>query len=177
MNEEQFQPIASRYGFSLDAVRHLYQAMQVGRGTMAQFSHPELGGTGQWMRGGMLMIGDMFNSALKARVEALCTDLAQLPRADPSALPEWAFPPSPAAAGWWPADLGQPASVGGQNDLAYAYFPARQRLAVHDGGAIRIYDTSGYAITGFSQQQQPGIQGLYFGSQRGVIAVVELPQV
>jgi hypothetical protein len=38
---------------------------------MAQFSHPEFGGSGQWMRGGMSMIGDMFNSGLKSRVDSL----------------------------------------------------------------------------------------------------------
>jgi hypothetical protein len=30
-----------------------------GNGGMAQFSHGEFGGSGQWMRGGMTMIGDM----------------------------------------------------------------------------------------------------------------------
>jgi hypothetical protein len=30
------------------------------------------------MRGGMSMIGDMFNSSLKSRVDALCSDLAAL---------------------------------------------------------------------------------------------------
>ena len=45
---------------------------------MAQFGHPELGGTGQWMRGGMTMVGDMFNASLQARVAALCEDMARL---------------------------------------------------------------------------------------------------
>jgi hypothetical protein len=63
--------------FSVSAAQHVYQAMQIGGGTMAQFSHPELGGTGQWMRGGMVMIGDMFNHGLKARIAALCQDLSQ----------------------------------------------------------------------------------------------------
>jgi hypothetical protein len=38
---------------------------------MAQFNHPEFAGSGQWMQGGMLMLGDMFNHALKGRVDAL----------------------------------------------------------------------------------------------------------
>jgi hypothetical protein len=176
MQRDQIQLIASRQGFSPDAVSHLYQAMLVGRGAMAQFSHPELGGTGQWMRGGMIMIGDMFNNALRARVEALCNDLAQLPRSEPATSGEFAFPPPTVAAGWWPADLGQPAAVGGQNDLAYTYVPAKQRLAIRHGDSITIYDSAGYTITGFSQQQ-PGIQGLYFTSQRGMIAVIALPVV
>jgi hypothetical protein len=47
---------------------------------MAQFSHPELGGMGQWSMGGMIMVGDMFNNGLKARVDALCNDLSALLR-------------------------------------------------------------------------------------------------
>jgi hypothetical protein len=177
MNEDQIQIVASTHGFSADAVRHLAHALLAGRGTMAQFSHPELGGSGQWMRGGMIMIGDMFNHGLKARVEALCNDLAQRLRADPAALGAAAVPPFPTAAGWWPAELGQPAAVGGQNDLAYAYFPAQGRLAIRYGDSLIIYDTAGHTISGFSQQQQPGLQGLYFSSQRGMIAVVALPVV
>ena len=38
-----------------------------GNGAMAQFSHPEFGGSGQWMRGGMIMVSDMFNNYLKGR--------------------------------------------------------------------------------------------------------------
>jgi hypothetical protein len=31
---------------------------------------------GQWSRGGMIMIGDMFNQGLKHRVDTLCKELA-----------------------------------------------------------------------------------------------------
>jgi hypothetical protein len=46
-----------------------------GGGTLAQFNcnHPELGGNGQWMSGGMTMVGDMFNYGLKATVSGLCS--------------------------------------------------------------------------------------------------------
>ncbi|MFM8524351.1 MAG: hypothetical protein ACKOCM_01815, partial [Cyanobacteriota bacterium] len=40
------------------------------------FNHPELGGSGQWMASGMMMIGDMFNNGLKARVDGLCRDVS-----------------------------------------------------------------------------------------------------
>ena len=69
--------LAREYGFSQDAVIHMMQAMLRGRGGMAQFDHPEFAGSGQWMRGGMLMIGDMFNHSLKARVDGLCQAIAQ----------------------------------------------------------------------------------------------------
>ena len=53
-----------------------------GRGGMAQFSHPEFGGSGQWMAGGAIMISDMFNNGLKARVDALCNELSALIRSE-----------------------------------------------------------------------------------------------
>ena len=71
--------IAQRHGFSVDAARAVADALRHGGGRMAQFNHPELGGMGQWSAGGMLMIGDMFNHALKSRVDALCRDLVAMP--------------------------------------------------------------------------------------------------
>ena len=65
---------AQRHGLSESAIEALWDALVRGRG-QAQFSHPELGGMGQWS-GGMVQIGDMFNTRLKARVAAACADLA-----------------------------------------------------------------------------------------------------
>ena len=48
--------LAQRYGFSQEAVIQMMFAMVRGRGAMAQFNHPEFAGSGQWMRGGMLMM-------------------------------------------------------------------------------------------------------------------------
>src|ERR1700709_1287171 len=70
--------IAQRHGLSTEAVLAMLFALNLGGGTMAQFSIPELGGSGQWMRGGMTMVDNMFDNALKARVDALCNELAQL---------------------------------------------------------------------------------------------------
>ena len=70
--------IAARHGISRGAVDTMLLAVNLGGGTMAQFAIPELGGNGQWMRGGMTMVGDMFDHALKARVDALCNDLSTL---------------------------------------------------------------------------------------------------
>ena len=78
--------IAQRHGVSADAVLTLLRALVAGHGTMAQFNHPELGGMGQWTQGGMTMVGDMFNHGLKARVNALCTELASLLQAQPSGI-------------------------------------------------------------------------------------------
>jgi len=70
--------IAQRYNFSPDAVFSMLQSVINGNGSMAQFNHPEFGGSGQWMRGGMIMLGDMFNNSLKNSVGGLCQELASL---------------------------------------------------------------------------------------------------
>jgi hypothetical protein len=76
--QQKITELAQRYGVSTAAVLTLLQALVHGHGTMAQFDHPELGGRGQWMPGGMVMVGDMFNQALKATVDGLCVELAAL---------------------------------------------------------------------------------------------------
>ncbi|ACA15003.1 conserved hypothetical protein [Methylobacterium sp. 4-46] len=156
--------IAARHGVSVDAARHLAEALAQGGGTAAQFNHPDLGGMGQWSSGGMIMIGDMFNAGLKARVAALCADLA--PIAGRLAAP----------AGWWPAELGHPASAGSQNGLRYAYFPDTRRLAVEAGGQLAVYDTGEHRIGGVSQQQG-GASSLLFTSQFGPVRPEDLPLV
>ena len=62
------QELAQRYGVSVDATLALLFAVSAGGGTMAQFYHSELGGGGQWMQGGMTMVGDMFNGRLQYAV-------------------------------------------------------------------------------------------------------------
>jgi hypothetical protein len=83
--------LAQRHGFSPDAVTVMIYAVRNGNGTMAQFSHPEFGGSGQWMRGGMIMLGDMFNNALKGRVDALCNDIAGALGREPGLLSTGSF--------------------------------------------------------------------------------------
>src|SRR3954465_6449953 len=56
----------------------MLDALQRGGGTMAPGCHPDFGGSGQWMRGGMTMVSDLFNNALKAKVDGVCNDLSYL---------------------------------------------------------------------------------------------------
>ena len=79
-------------------------------------------------------------------------------------------------ADWWPAELGQAASVGAQNNMRYAYFPAARRLAIDLGGGVTVYDSGDHQIGGFSQQQG-GDQSLLFTSQYGLVRVADLPVV
>lgn len=83
--------LAQRYGFSQEAVIQMMFAMLRGRGAMAQFNHPEFAGSGQWMQGGMLMLGDMFNHALKARVDGLCHAIAAQLASQPELFPIGSF--------------------------------------------------------------------------------------
>ncbi len=165
--------IAQRHGVSADAALTLLHAVAAGGGTMAQFSHPELGGMGQWSAGGMVMVGDMFNHGLKQRVDALCSDLAAMLRGPRVFVPRPQHEGVGAAGAWWPDGLGTPAAAGGQNDLRYAYFPASRRLAIQQGGQVRLYDTGDHQIGGVSQQQGGG-QSLVFTSQRGPVRLADL---
>lgn len=177
--------LARRYGVSNDAVTTLIRALTSGNGSMAQFRHPELGGAGQWMRGGMTMIGDMFNQGLKARVDGLCNELAGLLTDQPSLASAGApegqgqggLPPVRGGSGsWWPDGLGSPNSSGGQNDVRYAYFAGKHRLAVEADGRVTLYDTGDHQINGVSQQQG-STRSLTFTSQHGTVDLDSLPVV
>lgn len=82
---DKIQDLAQRYGVSTDAVMTLLEALVQGHGTMAQFYCNELGGGGQWMQGGMTMVGDMFNYGLKSKVDGLCSELSNLLASQPFA--------------------------------------------------------------------------------------------
>ncbi|MDP0491258.1 MAG: SHOCT domain-containing protein [Verrucomicrobiota bacterium JB023] len=164
--------IANRYGLSFDSVLHMLVAVNNGGGTMAQFSIPEYG-SGQWMRGGMTMVGDLFNNALKANVNNLCEELS-------SALAtRQIFRPQPQGQGgnhWWPVELGTPSSTGAQNNSRYAIFPQTRRLAVQRDGQVSIFDTMDHQIGGVSQQQGSN-DSLTFTSQFGTFTTLSLPLV
>src|SRR6201997_3787602 len=150
--ENAIADITRSHALYREAVLAMLFALHVGGGTMAQFSIPELGGSGQWMQGGMTMVGgNMFDNALRARVDALCGELAQLLATSS------VFPPSMfTSANWWPANLGVPSAVGGQNDVRYAIFPGTRRLAIQINGVTKVFDTGEHHISGVQQQQQGG---------------------
>lgn len=183
--------IAGRYGLSSQAVAMMLDSVAAGGGTMAQFNIPELGGSGQWMQGGMTMVGDMFNHGLKMTVDNLCAELSTLYFNQPYVPPAQhqvqgqsqgsgagvsLFIPGSDGKNWWPPELGQPASSGGQNNMRYAYFPHVRRLAVDAGGMICIYDTLDHQIGGFSQQQAYD-GSITLTSQYGTVLLSRLPRV
>ncbi len=176
-NSATLERLAAQYGFSQDAARTLLQSLLAGGGTMAQFSHPELGGTGQWTKGGMIMIGDMFNHALKARVDGLCSELADLLQKQPTQSHSQSFAAVQNALDpWWGTDLGVSSTSGSQNNMRYAYFPVTRRLAILDDKRVTIYDTGSHNITGVSQQQS-NTGSLTFTSQQGSVRLTDLSVV
>ena len=196
--QQRVADLAHRYGVSTDAVMTLLAALMAGQGTMAQFNHPDLGGSGQWMQGGMTMVGDMFNHALKAKVDGICAELSQLLAQQPgvtqplsslaqrhsqedrpSARPEVSLfvPTAPGATSqWWPEEFGMPSSTGTQNNLRYAYFPALRRLVIDRSGQVTVYDTLAHQIHGVAQQQSAGAS-LTLTIQYGVVPLASLPLV
>jgi Short C-terminal domain len=178
--DQAIRDLAQRYGVSVDAVRALLFAVSAGGGTLAQFDHPELGGSGQWMSGGMTMVGDMFNYGLKAKVSGLCVEISSLLNSQQLLIPlpvhstgRSIFPGN----AWWPAELGNPSSAGGQNDARYAYFPQRRRLAILHDGKVTLYDTLDHQIGGVQQQQGGYAGSLMFTSQYGTFSIDTLAVV
>ncbi|WP_088285851.1 SHOCT domain-containing protein [Ideonella sp. A 288] len=104
--------IAQRHGFSTDATLSMLDAVIRGNGSMAQFSHPEFAGSGQWMRGGMTMVSDMFNNHLKGRVDALCSELSDVVASQPDLVRSGSFQSQSQGDGSW-ANGQQQSSHGG----------------------------------------------------------------
>ena len=178
-HQKAIDELAERHGFSRDAVTSMLESVARGNGTMAQFDHPEFGGPGQWMAGGMTMVSDMFNDSLKSRVAALCTDLSKVVENNPTPAEPVSLLASPAASvsrQWWPADLGAPTSTGSQNNVRYAYFAEPRRLAIELHGKVTVYDTLDNQISSFSQQQSHA-GSLSFHSQHGLVDVGALPVI
>ena len=173
--------VSIRHSISPDAVRTILRALRSGGG-IAQFTHPDFGGMSQWSPG-MTMVGDMFNTSLKSKLDAVCTELAayvadhpSTERGGSSGATEISYRSSQPGSDWWPGDLGVPGAVGAQNDLQYAVFPSSRRLAIKDGAHINIYDTGDHRIFGVGQSQSAD-RTLTFTSQDGLVRLSELRKV
>ncbi len=192
------QNLAQRHGVSTDAILHMLIAVQNGNGSMAQFNHHEFGGSGQWMRGGMTMVSDLFNNHLKSRVDNVCNDISnelanhqtspfcgsfqsqsqngmhsQTQAAGGIGGNNTLFVPDPQT-NWWPQDLGSPSAIGSQNNARYAYFANLRRLAIATGDEVWLYDTLDHQIGGFAQQQGSG-GSITLSSQFGTVNLSTLP--
>ncbi|TDE12851.1 SHOCT domain-containing protein [Dyadobacter psychrotolerans] len=174
--QELLKGIADQYNLQLQSVETMAEAVVKGNGTMAQFNIPELGGNGQWMKGGMTMVGDMFNNSLKAKVDKLCTELANLVSTKlifEEASESSGSIKSGSSNGSWPSVFGSPTSSGAQNNFKYAYFGPARRLVIEEDGKRSIYDTKHHQISGISQQQGSN-RSYQFTSQDGPVDLANL---
>jgi hypothetical protein len=180
-DDELVDRMAKKHAVSSAAVHVVLAALRSGGGRMAQFSHADFGGMSQWSPG-MSMVGDMFNTQLKAKLDALCSDIAahldssEMAGGTCVAGDEVSYRSTGRSADWWPAGLGRPGAVGAQNDLRYAVFPETRRLVIDDRGAVTIYDTGSHRIFGIAQAQSSD-QTLSFTSQDGLVKVSDLQTV
>lgn len=175
--EQAVARAVARHGFGAAAVHEVLRALQDGGGA-AQFRHPELGGMGQWAGPGAVMVGDMFNRELAARVDGLCTELAGMLRqgglcagGDPGARE----PDGHEAGGaWWPAALGRPGASGAQDGMRYVVFPEARRLAVQRDGTVTLYDTGEHRIGGVAQGRTGTAGSLAFTDRDGEVRLESL---
>jgi hypothetical protein len=179
-NGDLVERMAKKHAVSPAAVEVVLAALRSGGGQMAQFSHADFGGMSQWSPG-MSMVGDMFNTQLKAKLDALCSDIGA--HLDSSAAADAtrsaadvSYRSMSGSADWWPAGLGRPGAIGAQNDLRYAVFPDTRRLVIDDRGEITVYDTGSHRIFGVAQAQSSD-RTLSFTSQDGLVRVADLPKV
>ncbi|BAP55984.1 hypothetical protein THII_1687 [Thioploca ingrica] len=193
--QQKLTELTQKYQLSEHAIMVLWQALIKGNGKMAQFNHPELGGVGQWLPGGLTMISDMSNSYLKMVIDNLCGELSILIKEDyfnpinqgsrqqqqqsqgnidsSEAVKAHPFNYDP----WWPIEFGAPTLSGSQNGLLYAYFAHKQRLVLEKQGEIFVYNTLHHQISGVSQQQSSSGQLLVFASPDGTFTVADLPLI
>jgi hypothetical protein len=125
----------------------------------------------------MTQVGDMFNTSLRARVDALRAELAAHVRAAPAGIGNARPIGAAREMAWWPAALGRPDVTGGQNDLRYAWFAPAGRLVVDRAGVVTTYDTRPHHITGVAQAQDPRGTRLTFSTADGAVDLASLPVV
>lgn len=180
-DDDLVKRMAEKHAVSPAAVEVVLAALRSGGGRMAQFSHADFGGMSQWSSG-MSMVGDMFNTRLKAKLDALCVDLvehldtAEVPVQGRSAADDVSYRSPTRSSDWWPEGLGRAGAVGSQNDLRYAVFPETRRLVIDDHGTISVYDTGNHRIFGVAQAQSTE-RTLSFTSQDGLVRIADLPKV
>jgi hypothetical protein len=134
--QQTLNDIAQRHGFSFDATLSMLESVINGNGSMAQFNHPEFSGSGQWMRGGMTMVSDMFNNYLKGRVDNLCSELSNLIANQPDLLRSGSF---------------QSQSQGGSHH--------NQIQASHSGGDLQSPGDNGFGANSLFVPPAPGTSG------------------
>jgi hypothetical protein len=71
---------------------------------------------------------------------------------------------------WWPQELGDAASSGGQDGIRSAFFPQKRRLLIEQDGKKTVYASAEHQISGVSQRSGH-TSSLVFTSQSGTVAL------
>lgn len=165
--EEVIRELAQEHTVTLSTVATLLHGLQATGGNQVQFNIPELGGMGQWQPS-MVMVGDMFNQELKAKVDQLCTALSGFSRQ----LPREVADPKGTLLGQTPATF-----KGSQNEFEYTYYADENRLVIYHEEKNTSYDTTGYPLTGVQQAQDGKGNSLGFTYPGGTVEVKDLPEI
>ena len=165
--EEVIRDLAAEHGVTVSTVATLLHGLQATGGNQVQFNISELGGMGQWQPG-MTMVGDMFNNALKTKVDKLCSALSEISRE----LPREATSEKAALPGRSHATF-----KGSQNDTHYTYYADEDRLVLYENGKNTSYDTTGYALTGVQQSQDNSGKRLSFTHAGGSAQVKDFKEI
>jgi len=165
--EDVIRAIAAEHGVTVSTVATLLHGLQATGGNQVQFNISELGGMGQWQPG-MIMVGDMFNHSLKAKVDRLCTAIATLSRQLPREVADTTG-----------TLLGRTQATfkGSQNDSHYTYYADENRLVIYHEGKNTSYDTTGYPLTGVQQSQNNSSKRLSFTYPGGTVSVMDLKKI
>lgn len=157
--------IAQRNGFSFEATMSMLDSVINGNGSQAQFNHPEFGGYGQWMRGGMTMVSDMFNNHLKARVDALCSELSNLVASQPDLVRSGNFQSQSQGGGYANSGQHQSSYGGGQQQSGGSNFGTASLFVPGTSSDWWPSDLRFPNSTG----SQNGVRYAYFGQARRLV--------
>jgi hypothetical protein len=112
-DSDLIERMAKKHAVSPAAMEVVLAALRSGGARMAQFSHADFGGMSQWSPG-MSMVGDMFNTQLKAKLGALCSDIsahigaAHATVGSRSGADEVSYRSASGSRDWWPIGMGRP---------------------------------------------------------------------
>jgi hypothetical protein len=157
--------IAQRNGFSFEATMSMLDSVINGNGSQAQFNHPEFGGYGQWMRGGMTMVSDMFNNYLKGRVDALCSELSNLVASQPDLVRSGSFQSQSQGGGYPNSGQHQSSYGGGQQQSGGSNFGTASLFVPGTSNDWWPSDLRFPNSTG----SQNGVRYAYFGQARRLV--------
>lgn len=181
--------LAVKYHVPSRVIEALAELLQRTKGEEARFDITELGGKGIWKPSQGAIIGNGFNEPLNERATELCNEIASLVRIEDredttllSTLDDTvAMTPLSIPMGlgiWWPNHLGEnPDLIGNAGTMRYAYFAEKNRLVIQNNLRNRVFDVTGYKVTGVSAGRSAGFFNMIVKTEERQFTVMELKEV